>query len=89
VQFTETDCIISVKDLNTKEKLISGGITLKNRSVNILDVEKTITNVTIKDAPFEVSDCYIATQMMKYFFSVSRFQDVISTVLIVIMSLPT
>jgi hypothetical protein len=46
VQFTETDCIISVKDLNTKEKLISGGITLKNRSVNFLDVEKTITNVT-------------------------------------------
>jgi hypothetical protein len=34
---------------NTKEKLISGGITLKNRSVNFLDVEKTITNVTIKD----------------------------------------
>jgi hypothetical protein len=34
--------------------------------VNILDVEKTITNVTIKDAPYEVSDCYIATQMMKY-----------------------
>ena len=24
VQFTETDCIISVKDLNTKEKIISG-----------------------------------------------------------------
>jgi hypothetical protein len=66
VQFTETDCIISVKDLNTKEKLISGGITLKHRSVNFLDVEKTITNVTIKDAPYEVSDCYIATQMMKY-----------------------
>jgi hypothetical protein len=66
VQFTETDCIISVKDLNTKEKLISGGITLKNRSVNFLDVEKTVTNVTIKDAPCEVSDCYIATQMMKY-----------------------
>ena len=66
VQFTETDCIISVKDLNTKEKLISGGITLKNRSVNFLDVEKTITNVTIKDAPYGVSDCYIATQMMKY-----------------------
>ena len=30
VQFTETDCIISV-NLNTKEKLISDGITLKNR----------------------------------------------------------
>jgi hypothetical protein len=39
---------------------------LINRSVNFLDVEKTITNVTIKDAPYQVSDCYIATQMMKY-----------------------
>ena len=46
VQFTETDCIISAKDLNTKEKLISGEITLKNSSVNFLDVEKSITNVT-------------------------------------------
>ena len=46
VQFTETDCIISAKDLNTKEKLIFGGITLKNRPVNFLDVEKSITNVT-------------------------------------------
>jgi hypothetical protein len=53
--------------LNTKEKLISGGITLKNRSVNFLDVEKTITNVTIKDAPYEVSDCYIANST---FFSI-------------------
>jgi hypothetical protein len=40
VQFTETDCIILVKDLNTKETLISDGITLKNGSVNFLDVEK-------------------------------------------------
>ena len=52
--------------MNTKEKIISGGITLKNRSINFSDVEKTITNVTIKDAPYEVSDCYIAKQMMKY-----------------------
>ena len=36
VQFTETDCIISVKDLNTKEKLISGGITLKKPQVSYL-----------------------------------------------------
>ena len=36
VQFTETDCIISVKDLNTKEKLISGGITLKKTQVSYL-----------------------------------------------------
>ena len=29
-------------------------------------IKKPITNVTIKDAPYEVSDCYIATHMMKY-----------------------
>jgi hypothetical protein len=73
VQFTETDCIISVKDLNTKEKLISGGIKLKNRSVNFLDVEKTITNVTIKDAPYEVSDCYIATCFLVLFHRILIF----------------
>jgi hypothetical protein len=38
VQFTETDCIISVKDLNTKEKLISGGITLKNIYSKLYDL---------------------------------------------------
>jgi hypothetical protein len=35
VQFTETDCIISVKDLNTKEKLISGHLIQEKNTVNI------------------------------------------------------
>ena len=35
VQFTETDCIISVKDLITKEKFISGGITLKTGQLTL------------------------------------------------------
>ena len=66
VQMTEKDCIISLKDLNAKEKLITEGISLRDRTVQFLDVEKTITNVTIKDAPYELDNCYIATQMLKY-----------------------
>ena len=65
VQMTEKDCIISLKDLNAKEKLITEGISLRQSIVQLLDVEKTITNVTIKDAPYELDNCYIATQMLK------------------------
>ena len=46
--------------------LIINGLTLKNRSVSFLDVEKTITNVTIKDMPYEVQNCFVATQMLRY-----------------------
>jgi hypothetical protein len=45
--------------------------------VNFLDVEKTITNVTIKDAPYEVSDCYIATQVMKIATQLMKYGEVI------------
>ena len=62
VQLTETDYNFS-EGFEYEGKI---NIRWNNRSVNFLDVEKTITNVTIKDAPYEVSDCYIATQMMKY-----------------------
>ena len=48
VQLTENSCIVSVEDSETKDKLIINGLTLKNRSVSFLDIEKTITNVTIK-----------------------------------------
>ena len=64
VQTTEKDCIISLKDLTAKEKLITEGISLRDRTVQFLDVEKNITNVTIKDAPYELDNCYIATQML-------------------------
>ena len=66
VQLTENSCIVSVEDSETKDKLIINGLTLKNRSVSFLDVEKTITNVTIKDMQYEVQNCFVATQMLRY-----------------------
>lgn len=48
---TQKDCIIYLKDLNAKEKLITEGISLRDRTEQFLDVDKMITNFTIKDAP--------------------------------------
>ena len=66
VQLTENSCIVSLDDSETKDKLIINGLTLKNRSVSFLYVEKTITNVTINDIPYEVQNCFVATQMLRY-----------------------
>ena len=66
IQFTETYCVISLEDANSKEKIATSGITLRNRSVFFFDVERNITNVTVKDLPYEVDDCYVATQMLRY-----------------------
>jgi hypothetical protein len=58
VQRTEKDCIISPIDLKTHATLITECTSLRDRTVQFLDVEKTITNVTIKDAsyvPFNIS----------------------------------
>ena len=59
-KLTETDCIISLKDMSAKEKLITEYISLRDRTVQFLDVEKTMTNVSIKDAPYELDNSYIA-----------------------------
>ena len=52
--------------MSAKEKLITEDISLRDRTVQFLDVEKTMTNVSIKDAPYELDNSYIATQILKY-----------------------
>ncbi|VDI16289.1 Hypothetical predicted protein [Mytilus galloprovincialis] len=66
IQITEKECIVSLKDVESKDTLVVNGITLRNRSVNFLDVEKSITHVTIKDAPYELDDRYIVAQMIRF-----------------------
>ena len=46
--------------MSAKEKLITEYISLRDRTVQFLDVEKTMTNVSIKDAPYELDNSYIA-----------------------------
>lgn len=72
IQITEKECVITLNDFAPKDKLLSSGITVKDRSVKLFDVEKQITNVTIKDAPFELHDTFICSSMSKYGQVVSR-----------------
>jgi hypothetical protein len=48
VQMTEKDCIIFLKDLKAKEKLITESISLRDRTVQFLDVEKTLQMLLLK-----------------------------------------
>ena len=66
IQMTEKSCIVMLKSEQAKYKILNSEISLKNRSVNFFEIDKNVTNVTIKDAPCEVSDQFIATHMSKY-----------------------
>jgi hypothetical protein len=66
IQMTEKSCIVTLKSEQAKYKILNSEISLKNRSVNFFEIDKNVTNVTIKDAPCEVSDQFIATHMSKY-----------------------
>ena len=52
--------------MNANEKLITEDISLRNRTLQFLDVEKTMADVSIKDVPYELDNSYIATQKINY-----------------------
>ncbi|CAG2194773.1 CNBP [Mytilus edulis] len=66
IQLTEKSCVVTLSDIDAKERLVQCDLTIKNRSVKFTDVDNTITNITIKDLPYELNDCYVATQMLQY-----------------------
>ena len=71
IQILDKTCVITVKDENSKTTLLTESIVIDFQTVRFTSVEKNITNITIKDAPVEMSDEYISTQMI-------RFGDVIN-----------
>lgn len=66
IQITAKECIVTVSDMDSKQKMLIDGVVLKDRSVNLFEVEKSITNVIIKDAPYEMSDCVISSNMARF-----------------------
>ena len=66
IQITEKDCIVTVSESDVKQRLLRVGLTVKEKCVKFYSVEKEITNVTIKDAPYEMSDAAIAGYMSRY-----------------------
>ncbi|KAK3107417.1 hypothetical protein FSP39_014115 [Pinctada imbricata] len=66
IQITEDRCIVTCKDTDVKTSMLIRGLEVKNNHVQLVDVENTITNVTIKDAPYELGDNVIYTFMSQY-----------------------
>ena len=52
IQIKENNCLITVVSIETKEQLIIDGIPIHNTYNNVYDVDRVITKVTIKDAPY-------------------------------------
>ena len=59
IQITESACFVTLKSREAKEYLLTTGINVRDVFNNVYDVDKLITNVTIKDAPFELSDAFL------------------------------
>ena len=63
IQITENNCLITVGSNETKEQLIIDGISIRNTYNNVYDVDRVITYVTIKDAPYELDDLFLIEQV--------------------------
>ena len=66
IQITERTCLITVKTTNAREQLVETGLEIRGHRWFPQMVDSDITNITIKDAPVELSDTYLCTQMMRY-----------------------
>ena len=59
IQMTEPACFVTLNSSEAKECLLTTGINVRDVFNNVYDVDNLITNVTIKDAPFELSDAFL------------------------------
>ena len=66
IQITENTCYVTVASTNTKEEILMAGLNIRDTYNNVYDVERILTNVTIKDAPYELDDYFIIEHMKKY-----------------------
>ena len=66
IQLTDTKCVITLNSAEAKGSICTNGVTVNNRYLSMSDVEKTVTNVTIKDAPAEMDDATISTALTRY-----------------------
>ena len=63
IQITENTCYVTVATNEVKEEIITNGLNIRETYNNVYDVEKILTNVTIKDAPYELSDYFLIEHM--------------------------
>ena len=66
VQVTDSACRVTMANVSAKQRLISSTITIKNKKVSLNDVDRSITHVTVKDAPYEINDMVVTSALAAY-----------------------
>ncbi len=66
IQVTFKECRITLKTPEAKYTLQASGINLRDMHIRLQDADRTILNVTVKDAPVEMQDIVIASTLEKY-----------------------
>ena len=60
---TENTCYVTFDSHDVKEDILMAGLNIRWTYNNVYDVEKILANVTIKDAPYELSDYFLIEHM--------------------------
>ena len=63
IQVTLEECRVTLKTTDSKLKLKHTGINIAGRYISMVDSDKTVTNVTVKDAPVEMDDIAITSAL--------------------------
>jgi len=66
IQVTSDTCYLTFDCIEVKRNIQIEGFTVQDRRIKPQDVNKSITNVTLKDLPVEISDQFVTSSMLKY-----------------------
>ena len=66
IQITENACFVTLSSNETKEILLIEGVNIRGTYNDTFDADRVITNVTIKDAPYELADSFIIHHMKSF-----------------------
>ena len=66
VQFTRSECRITFNNLEAKQKVKAQGLDIGGTYVKLVDADRTIISITIKDAPVEMDDSVLTTKLAQY-----------------------
>ena len=66
IQLTFSTCRITVDSRQSKQCLKENGLEIRGNPIQVWDANEKVTSVTIKDAPFELSDSFIVANLEHY-----------------------
>ena len=66
IQMAVDECFITFKSLASKVKVLTQGLEIGETSIRLKDHDKTVTNVTLRDLPVELSDQFVSASLRMY-----------------------